>query len=138
VRRRDPLTFSCWGFLVGALFWSLLTPWWQIDPGVVGSSTSLLGALSERTVPVWALLAWMVLLGTLTPFVLETTALRFLPATVVGVVAMVEPIGAAALAWVWFGQALSAVQVLGGVVVLAGIVLAQLARGRGEPTGPLC
>lgn len=137
LRRRDPLTFSFWGFFLGSLFWSALRPWWELGRDVVLGSTSLLGALSHRSVPVWAVLAWVVVLGTLTPFVLETTALRVLPATVVGVVAMVEPIGAAALAWVWFGEALSAVQVVGGVVVLSGIVLAQLARGKGEPAAPL-
>jgi uncharacterized membrane protein len=34
--RRDPVTFSFWGFFLGSLFWSALRPWWTLDRAVVG------------------------------------------------------------------------------------------------------
>ncbi len=71
----------------------------------------------------------MILLGTLGPFAASTAALRFIPATVVTVVATLEPVGAALLAWWWFDESLTALQVLGFGLVLAGVVLALLARG---------
>jgi len=77
---------------------------------------------------VWLLAATMVVLGTILPFALVLTGLRHLPATRVGVVGMLEPVLAAAVAWAWLGEALGAVQLVGGAVVLAGIVLAQTAR----------
>jgi drug/metabolite transporter (DMT)-like permease len=43
-------------------------------------------------------------------------------------VAMLEPVLAALAAWVWLGEELSAIQILGGLIVLAGVVLAQTAR----------
>jgi drug/metabolite transporter (DMT)-like permease len=65
-------------------------------------------------------------------------ALRHLPATVVSIVSMVEPIGVAALGWAWFGESLAPIQVVGGLTVLAGIVLAQRARQvpHAEPIPP--
>jgi drug/metabolite transporter (DMT)-like permease len=39
-----------------------------------------------------------------------------------------EPVFASVIAWIWLGQVLTGWQVVGGVVVLAGIGLAQTAR----------
>jgi drug/metabolite transporter (DMT)-like permease len=43
-------------------------------------------------------------------------------------VAMLEPVGVAALGWVWFGEELGVLAMIGGVAVVAGILLAQSAR----------
>jgi multidrug transporter EmrE-like cation transporter len=43
-------------------------------------------------------------------------------------VAMLEPIGVSALGWVWFYESLDAVAIVGGVAVVAGIIVAQSAR----------
>jgi drug/metabolite transporter (DMT)-like permease len=128
VARRDAISLSFWGFTFAAVFWSAVRPWWHGLDGMVGGDTSMLGALGELTVPVWALVLWIVVLGTVVPFAVETAALRYIPATTVGMVAMVEPVGAAVLAWLWFGEVLTPVQLAGGLVVLTGIVLAQTAR----------
>jgi drug/metabolite transporter (DMT)-like permease len=84
-------------------------------------------------VPVWAALAAVVVLGTLVPYSLEVAALRHLPPTIVGVVAMCEPVLAATVAWLWLGQALGPVQVVGGVLVLLGVALVQSARSEAVP-----
>jgi drug/metabolite transporter (DMT)-like permease len=41
---------------------------------------------------------------------------------------MLEPVLAALAAWVWLSEELAAIQILGGLLVLAGVVLAQTAR----------
>jgi drug/metabolite transporter (DMT)-like permease len=41
---------------------------------------------------------------------------------------MLEPVLAALVAYAWLGETLTAMQLAGGVVVLAGVVLAQTAR----------
>jgi drug/metabolite transporter (DMT)-like permease len=89
---------------------------------------SLLGRLAGVSAPVWAVLAWIVVVGTVAPFGLTLLALRHLSATTVTMVAMLEPIGVSALGWVWFAESLDAVALTGGVAVVAGIVLAQSAR----------
>src|SRR5437016_1505788 len=55
-------------------------------------------------------------------------ALRHISATRVGVTAMFEPVAGALVAYAWLGESLSAVQLTGGAIVLAGILLAQTAR----------
>jgi drug/metabolite transporter (DMT)-like permease len=68
------------------------------------------------------------------PFWLSIAALRHLPPTTAGLVATVEPVLASAVAWLWLEQVLSGWQVLGGLVVLVGIGLAQTARREPVPT----
>jgi drug/metabolite transporter (DMT)-like permease len=126
--RRDPLSTTFWTFLFATVFWSVLQPWWSFPAGSLAGGTSLQGSLAAVSLPVWALAGWMVVLGTIAPFALVLTGLRHLPATRVGVVGMLEPVLAAGVAWGWLGEALSAAQLAGGAVVLAGIVLAQTAR----------
>jgi drug/metabolite transporter (DMT)-like permease len=43
-------------------------------------------------------------------------------------VAMIEPVLAAVVAYAWLGEEIGARQIFGGLLVLAGIVLAQTAR----------
>jgi drug/metabolite transporter (DMT)-like permease len=62
-------------------------------------------------------------------------ALRFVPTTLASVALLVQPVGAALLAWWLFGEALSPVQALGGAAVLAGILLASGEMRRPPPYG---
>jgi len=128
VVRRDAFSVSCYGFLFAALFWTLVQPWWSFPAGVVGSDVSLLGNLADAHLPVWLLMAWMIVLGTIVPFALIVAALRHVAATRAGITAMLEPVVASLVAFAWLDESLSAVQLAGGAVVLAGIVLAQTAR----------
>jgi drug/metabolite transporter (DMT)-like permease len=126
--RRDTLSLLAWGFLFASLFWAVIAPWWSFPAGRVGDSVSLLGNLDARHAPVWALLAWVIVPGTILPFVLLVSALHHLPATRVGIIAMLEPVVATIVGWVWLDESLAAVQLGGAAVVLAAILLAQTAR----------
>jgi len=128
VRRRDPVSLSAWGFLFATLFWSLLAPWWDFPGGRVDDDVSLLGNLASSHLPVWGLMAWMVVLGTIVPFGLLVAALRHITATRAGVMAMLEPVLAIAVAWLWLGESLDLTQLSGAAVTLAGISLAQTSR----------
>jgi drug/metabolite transporter (DMT)-like permease len=128
VRGRDPVSFICFGFLFAALFWAVIQPWWSFPAHIVDDSVSLLGNLADVSLPVWALLLYMVVLGTIVPFGLMVGSLRHASATKIGIVAMLEPVAASVVAFLWLDEALGAAQLLGGTVVLAGIVLAQTAR----------
>src|SRR3954468_1868477 len=128
VRRRDPISLSAWGFLFATLFWSLMAPWWRFPAGRVDDHVSLLGHLASSHLPVWALMAWMVLFGTIIPFALIVEALRHLSATRTGVTAMLEPVLAIVVAWAWLGESLNLTQLSGAAVTLAGISLAQSSR----------
>lgn len=128
LRTHQPLALTCWSLVAAALFWSVVQPWWSFDRAVLGHAVAVGGPLGDLQVPLWAFVLWIVVLGTIAPFSLSLMALRRLPATVVGVAAMAEPVVASAVAWVWLHESLSPVQLGGGAVVIVGIVLAQTAR----------
>jgi drug/metabolite transporter (DMT)-like permease len=125
---RDAVSLLAWGFAFGALFWCFLAPWWSFPAARVGADVSLLGRLSNYHLPVWALMAFLILIGTIIPFFLLVSALRHLPATRVGIIAMLEPVVATIVAWVWLNESLGALQLVGAAIVLCAIVLAQTAR----------
>jgi drug/metabolite transporter (DMT)-like permease len=126
---RDVYSLLAWGFLFAALFWAVVQPWWSFPGGVLSSDASLLGRLEDRSLPVWALIVYIVVLGTVVPFIFMITALRHIPATRATVVAMIEPVLAGLVAYAWLGEEISGEQIAGGLLVLAAIVLAQTARG---------
>jgi len=126
---RDVYSLLAWGFLFAALFWAVVQPWWSFPDDVLTSDASLLGRLEDESLPVWLLIAYIVVLGTVVPFICMITALRHIPATRATVVAMVEPVLAGLVAYAWLGEKISPEQLAGGLMVLAAIVLAQTARG---------
>ena len=110
----DPLRVILWSFLVATIGLNVVHPVTGTRWDVVGAQASLLGRLEGHTAPVWLVLAWIVVVGTLLPFGLTLLALRHLTATTVTMVAMLEPIGVAALGWVWFAESLDTVALAGG------------------------
>ena len=126
--RRDPISLLCYGFLFATIFWSIAQPWWSFPFDVPGKTVSLLGHLSDTHLPIWALMAWMIVLGTIVPFFLIVGSMRHISATRAGIVAMVEPVVASVVAYAWLGETLGGAQLVGGAIVLLGIVLAQSAR----------
>ncbi len=100
----------------------------SLDWGAATTSVSMLGALDAWTVPLWVLLAWVVVPGTLVPFGCTLYALEHLPVTTVTTVAFLEPVGAILLGWLWFDESLTGVQVVGAALVVTGILLASSAR----------
>jgi drug/metabolite transporter (DMT)-like permease len=128
VRRRDPISLSAWGFFFATLFWSVLAPWWTFPGHRVDNDVSLLGNLASSHLPVWGLMLWMVILGTIVPFALVVAALQRISATRAGITAMLEPVLAIVVAWVWLGESLDALQVSGAAVTLAGVSLALSSR----------
>jgi drug/metabolite transporter (DMT)-like permease len=129
---RDPVALTCWSFVAAALFWAAAAPWWQFDAGVLAERVPV--SAGSLQLPLWLLVAWIVVLGAIVPFWLSISALRHLAPTAAGLVATVEPVFASIVAWLWVEQVLTGWQVAGGVVVLTGIVLAQTARARPMPT----
>jgi len=127
----EPLRFILWAFAVATVVMNVAAPFWRAD--ALGVDASLLGRLSDHTTPAWVAMTSVVVLGTVAPFFLLLLAMRTLPATVVSVVAMLEPVVAATVGWAWFDESLTAVQIAGVAVLLTGIALAQTARRATHP-----
>jgi drug/metabolite transporter (DMT)-like permease len=128
VTRRDPVSLVCYGFLLASVFWAVVQPLQSFPIELVDESVSLLGRLEHVSLPVWLLMAWMVVLGTIVPFALLAASLRHIPASRAAITAMFEPVAATGFAYAWLEEALTAAQLFGACVVLAAIVMAQAAR----------
>lgn len=128
VGRRDPVSLLVYGFFFASLFWAVVQPWWGFPSDEVAETVSLLGNLAGSELPAWLLMLVIVVLGTIVPFILMVGSLQHLPATTVGMVAMLEPVLGALVAYLWLGETLAAQQLAGGAIVLAAIFLAQTAR----------
>ncbi len=127
-RHRDAASLSFYGFLVAALLWALIQPLWDFPWDVLGDSVSLQGNLADRTAPVWLLVAFVIVVGTMITFSLLTGALRHISATRASIVATLEPVVATAVAWAWLDETFGPTQLIGGAVVIVGIFVAQSAR----------
>jgi drug/metabolite transporter (DMT)-like permease len=128
VATRDPISLSCYGFFFASLFWAVFQPWWSFPDGVIGRTTSLHGHLASVQLPVWALVAWLIVLGAIVPFALVVAALRHVSATRAGIASMLEPPAATLVAFLWLGESLGLFQLVGGGLVLGAIALAQSSR----------
>ncbi len=133
----DPLRMIVWSFAVASVAINLFAPLTGFDTALLDDEVSLLGALDHLSAPLWAVLAWIVVLGTVVPFFAELLALSFVRATTVTVIAMLEPIGVAALGWAWFGESLSPIAIIGCLTVVAGILIAHSARPEHPADAPL-
>jgi drug/metabolite transporter, DME family len=115
-RGAHPATVLFWGFVVAIVVWAAIAPWWSWP----------VGRLSEARVT-FAVLG-VGILGTLIPFFLAVGAVPVLTPETAGIAATVEPPFAAAFAWIFLGQHLTAVQIAGGLLVVVGVLLAARAR----------
>jgi len=72
----------------------------------------------------WTAFVGMALVSQLMGHSSYNWALRYLSASLVAVALLGEPIGATFLAWILFGETLTAAKLAGGALILAGIVIA--------------
>ncbi|MFD8548056.1 DMT family transporter [Streptomyces sp. NPDC059649] len=127
----DPLGVIAYGLLIGAVILTAIARPWELDWTVLGGGADMNGT----QVPAALLLAWIVLVATVAAYLTGVVSIRRLSPQVAGVVACLEAVIATVLAWVLLGEHLSAPQILGGVVVLIGAFIAQLAKP--QPTESL-
>jgi drug/metabolite transporter (DMT)-like permease len=133
--------------LGAALFYSGYLLWIQRARGALDAATSVAisGAASTLVLAAaalwrgepftgfplhsWLVFAASALVSHLAGVVGIVWALAHLRATFAAVALLAQPVGTALLGWWWLGEALTPLEGLGGVAVLAGIALASRARG---------
>jgi len=79
---------------------------------------------------VWIAIAGLAVVASALAFAVQSWAQRFTSPTHVGVLFAFEPVAAAAGGALWLGERFSPAQWIGGVLILAGIVVANLEIGR--------
>ncbi|TQN28479.1 threonine/homoserine efflux transporter RhtA [Haloactinospora alba] len=125
----DTLALAAGGTVIGAVFVGVLARPWNLPWHILTADAELSGF----HVPVAALVVWIVLVTTVLAYVTGIAAVRVLSPPVAGTIATLEVVVAAVVAWAALGERLSAVQGLGGLVVLGGALLAQSGTVRRRP-----
>jgi drug/metabolite transporter (DMT)-like permease len=136
LKKRDTLSTLFYSMCISGLFWLIVTPWWNFKPEILIQEVSLTGNLDQVEVPLWAMLAWIGVFGSFLPMLFSFLALVHLSATSVGVISTGETVMAFFFAWAWLNEKIDGIQALGGVLVVAGIVLAQTSRVKQKDKEP--
>ncbi|RMI30651.1 EamA family transporter [Nocardia stercoris] len=131
--RYDPLGLTAIGLTVGAAVTWVLTP----PLALPLRSLKAPAAVGGVRIPVWSVLLVLVVAGTVLPYVAGLRALRELPAAFAAVLAVVEPLVAAGLAWLLLGQSLGPDQLFGAILMLAGVLLVQLIQPDAQVGDPV-
>jgi drug/metabolite transporter (DMT)-like permease len=124
----SPLALSFWTMSVASVFWAPFSGWWNLEWADFTAVAPLGPSEDAAMLPLWALFAWNVTLGSFVPFLLSLSALKRLSATAAGIVATSEIAFAFGSAWLWLQEQLTLLQIIGASIVLGGIVIAQTAR----------
>lgn len=125
---RHPIGSTIIGLSAASAFWLLVLPVWNFPTEVFSTKMDIQGYFSGTLFPGWSLLLWIVVMGTIVPYLFGISGLRLLSESKSSVLGMLEPVLAGALAWIWLGQSWDAIQLIGAVVVLIGIYLADRSK----------
>lgn len=128
VGTRDTISLTTWGFGFATLFWLVIQPAWSFPFRLLTANVDLGSRFLGAHTPLWTLILYVVIAGTVAPFLLVIGALRHTTPGRAAMIGMLEPVFASIVAWWWIGESLTLIQVLGGLVVLIGIGMAETAR----------
>ena len=121
--------YSPWTVLFYALLFSAI-PWYIFYPPfhylVAGFTWSQ-----------WAGLLYIAFMGTAVPFGLYFVGINYIRSTRASITATLEPISAGFIAYLFLGETLELLQVLGGILVITAIALLQLRSEKDELTPEL-
>ena len=126
--KRSAQAMVVWGMGIAGLFWSLVLPIWNFPTEIFTTEINLQGRFSDFSAPGWLLIAYIIVFGTMVPYLFVVGGIRRLSASTSSVIGMLEPVIAGIFAWIWLSQSWSAIQLAGGAIVLIGIYIADRAK----------
>ncbi|MEY4043649.1 MAG: hypothetical protein RL529_1216, partial [Actinomycetota bacterium] len=127
-KTRDAFSTLFYSMLVSALMWVGLSRFWAFDFYRFAIELDLGGNLAGTVIPAWVIFAWLGVMGSFVPLYLTYAALPHLSATGVGIMSTTETIFGFLFAYLWLGEKIDGLQTLGGLLVIAGIIIAQISR----------
>lgn len=127
-KKRSAQAMIVWGLGVTGIFWSIFLPLWDFPVQIFSTDINLQGRFSDYSAPGWLLIAYVIIFGTMVPYLFVVNGIRRLSASTSSVIGMLEPVIAGVFAWIWLSQSWSAIQLAGGAIVLIGIYIADRAK----------
>ena len=125
---RHPIGSTIIGLAVASAFWAIVLPIWNFPTEVFSMKMDIHGYLAGHLFPGWSLLLWVIVMGTIVPYLFVISGLRILSASKSSVIGMLEPVLAGIFAWIWLNQSWDLIQLIGAAIVLIGIYLADRSK----------
>lgn len=129
-KTKSSAAITTWGFGVASAMLLFVLPVWNYPTEVFTKDMELLGRFNDFTLPGWVLILWIVVMGTIAPYLFVVSGLKLLSAANASVFGMIEPVIAGVFAWWWLSESLNGIQMMGCVVVIVGIFIADKARSK--------
>ena len=130
--KRSAQATVVWGIGIAGLFWLVVLPIWNFPTQILTTQINLQGRFSDYSAPGWLLIAYIIIFGTLVPYLFVINGIRLISASKSSVIGMLEAVIGGAFAWIWLEQSWSAIQLLGGVIVLVGIYIADRTKANAK------
>ncbi|SMC22454.1 Permease of the drug/metabolite transporter (DMT) superfamily [Desulfacinum hydrothermale DSM 13146] len=124
MRRYSPWTVLFYAFLFAALFWNMAHP-------------PLESFRHDYTPMEWVWILYIAILGTLIPFGLYFHGINLIRSTRASITATLEPITAGIVSYLFLGETLEGLQIVGGLLVIGAVVLLQIRREFDDATPEL-
>ena len=125
---RPAIGLTVWGLGVASALWVITMPVWKFPFAIFNQDMNALGIFSDYTLKGWVVLLWIIVMGTIVPYLFVIGGLRLLSESTSSVIGLLEPIFAGIFAWIWLEQSWNGIQLLGGAIILIGIYLADRAK----------
>ena len=119
---------ATWGFGVASVLLFFALPIWNFPVDALSNEMNLLGRFEDYSLPGWTLVLWIVIMGTIAPYLFVISGLKLMSASTASIFGMIEPVLAGIFAWWWLNESLTTIQLIGCLVVLIGISIADRAR----------
>jgi drug/metabolite transporter (DMT)-like permease len=122
MHRYNPWTVLFYATFFAAVFWNIAHVFWEAAPRPFEAF------LQPYSATVWGLILYIAVLGTIVPFGLYFNGISLIRSARASITATLEPITAGIISFVFLGEALEPLQVLGMLLVIAAVILLQLRR----------
>lgn len=116
----SPWTLLTWGLGVGALAWSFYRMPWL--------------TFMQYDWHNWLFFLYIAIFATILPFGFFFEGLKYLSPVKTGIISTLEPVVAAAAAFIFLGELMAPMQIWGCILILGAVVMIQLEAGKGTPT----
>ena len=124
MRRYSPWTVLFYAIFFAALVWNLLHP-------------PLEAFFHPYTAAEWGWILYIGIMGTLLPFGLYLEGVNLIRSTRASITAILEPITAGAVSFFFLNERMHSLQIFGGCLVIASIILLQLKQEKDEKSPAL-
>jgi drug/metabolite transporter (DMT)-like permease len=117
--RHNPWTVLTYGLAAGSLLWSFYQSPWQ--------------AMTGHSATNWLFFMYIVIFATILPYGFFILSLKYLDPVKAGIISSMEPVIAAVVAWLFLHETLFPLQMMGGAMVCAAVIMVQAAPTQVAP-----